>query len=69
MWETMDAVRNLGLKFASHYDSVNVSEMEREYIEKFYDPVTRQLKTKNTITDGCREGCYFGCEHALDRIV
>lgn len=43
--------------------------LEADYIKKFYDPETKQLRTKNTITDGCREGCYFGCSHALDRIV
>lgn len=69
MWETMNNVRNLGLKFADLYESGNASKLEKAYIEKFYDPETKQLRTKNAITDGCREGCYFGCAHALDRIV
>lgn len=69
MWETMDNVRNLGEKFVEKYEYNNLSAMEMAYVERFYDPETKQLRTKNTITDGCREGCYFGCAHALDRIV
>ena len=69
MWETMDNVCRLAEKFAVHYESGNATDLEKTYIEKFYDPGTRHLRTKNTITDGCREGCYFGCGHALDRIV
>lgn len=69
MWETMETVKNTGLKFAEYYDSGIASELEKAYIERFYDPETCELKTKAAITDGCHEGCYFGCAHALDRIV
>lgn len=69
MLETMLNVRHVGEKFVALYESGNATQIEKNVIERFYDPETKQLRTKATITDGCREGCYFGCAHAFDRIV
>lgn len=69
MLETMLNVKSVGEKFVELYESGKATQLEKNVIERFYDPDTKQLRTKATITDGCHEGCYFGCAHALDRIV
>lgn len=69
MLETMLNVKHVGEKFVELYESGNATDLEKAQIEKFYDPVAKMLRTKNTITDGCEEGCYFGCARALNRIV
>lgn len=69
MWETMNNVRDVAERFIIHYEEGDPTPLERGMIERFYDPLTKTLKTKARITDGCHEGCYFGCRHALDRIV
>ena len=69
MLETMLNVKHVGEKFVELYESGNATDLEKAQIEKFYDPVAKTLRTKNTITDGCEEGCYFGCARALNRIV
>lgn len=69
MLETMLNVKSVAEKFVALYESGNATRIEKNAIEKFYDPVEKKLRTKATITDGCREGCYFGCAHALDRTV
>ena len=69
MLETMNVVKDLGLKFVQLYENGQATEMEKAYIRKFYNPESGKLRTKATITDGCREGCYFGCVHALDRLI
>lgn len=68
MLETMENVRDLAMKFACHAKE-NGSSVERQYVSMFYDFEEDKLKTKDKITDGCREGCYFGCGRALNRIV
>lgn len=69
MLETMLNVKSVAEKFVKLYESGHATWLEKNVIEKFYDPKWGKLRTKATITDGCHEGCYFGCEHALDRIV
>lgn len=69
MLETMLNVKAVGEKFVALYESGNATQLEKNVIEKFYDPDAKQLRTKATITDGCHEGCYFGCARALDRVV
>lgn len=69
MLETMLNVKSVAEKFVKLYESGRATWLEKNVIEKFYDPKCEKLRTKATITDGCHEGCYFGCEHALDRIV
>lgn len=69
MLETMLNVKSVAEKFVKLYESGRATWLEKTVIEKFYDPKCEKLRTKATITDGCHEGCYFGCEHALDRIV
>lgn len=69
MWETMNNVRGIATLFAHRYRSGNVTPLEKAIIEKFYDSQNEKLMTKATMTDGCHEGCYFGCENALSRIV
>lgn len=69
MLETMLNVKSVGEKFAALYESGKATQIEKNVIERFYDPETKELRTKAFITDGCHEGCYFGCERALHRIV
>ena len=69
MLETMLNVKSVAEKFVKLYESGRATWLEKNVIEKFYDPKCEKLRTKATITDGCHEGCYFGCKHALDRIV
>lgn len=69
MLETMLNVKSVGEKFVKLYESGKATPLEMKVIERFYDPEKEELRTKATITDGCREGCYFGCENALCRLV
>lgn len=69
MWETMNNVREVAMAFVEQYEQRRLTALERRMVERFYDPATKQLKTKAQMTDGCHEGCYFGCAHAFDRIV
>lgn len=69
MLETMLNVKSVGKKFVNFYESGFATKLEKAYIERFYDPVAKHFHTKNTITDGCEEGCYFGCTRATDRTV
>lgn len=69
MLETMMNVKSVAEKFVELYESGKATQLEKNVIERFYNPETKELRTKATITDGCHEGCYFGCEYALDRIV
>lgn len=67
MSETMENVKAVAEKFVHWAKSGEASEMEKKYIEKFYDFENDRFKTKAEITDGCVEGCYFGCARALER--
>lgn len=69
MLETMMNVRDVAIKFVTKYKAGKTTDLEDACIERFYDPDKDELRTKRTITEGCREGCYFGCAHAIDRIV
>lgn len=72
--ETMENVRDLALEFARHAAGPEGTPMERQYTSRFYEFAENsikkgRLKTKAEITDGCREGCYFKCRRALDRMI
>lgn len=69
MWETTENVASVARKFIPLYKSASATPLERAMIEQFYDPNANKLKTKAAMTDGCREGCYFGCARAIDRMA
>ena len=68
MLETMENVRDTAMKFVRAAKDGGTPLME-SYVSQFYDFGKGRLKTKDLITDGCIEGCYFGCGRAIDRNV